>query len=282
MRVTLAKHAGFCFGVKRALDLVTAARRQASGPICTLGPLIHNPQAVARLEEQGIHPIHSLDQVASGATLVIPSHGAAPELLAQAQQRGLHTLDATCPFVANAQDHTRRLAAEGYQVVILGDAGHPEVLGLLGQAGGKAHVVAEPAQAAALKLGGKVGLVTQTTQTGSRLQQVADALLQGAVELRIFNTICAATSQRQAGALELAAQADMMVVVGGRNSANTARLAELCSQVVPTYHVETAAELEAAWFAGVRHAGIAAGASTPDWIIEAVAAAATRLAGGKT
>jgi len=269
MKVTLAKHAGFCFGVKRALEMVLAAREHAAGPLYTLGPLIHNPQVVARLEGQGITPIASPAEAASGGTLVIPSHGCAPKVVESVQQRGLVLLDATCPFVANAQAYTRQLAEEGYEVVILGDEGHPEVRGLLGCAGGKARLFADDESLNARR----VGLVSQTTQTPARLEQAAGRLSTAARELRVFNTICAATSQRQAGALELAGQVGMMVVVGGRNSANTARLCEICSGVVTTHHVEVASELRPEWFSGVSSCGVTAGASTPDWIIEEVMAA---------
>lgn len=273
MKVTVARHAGFCFGVKRALDLVLAAERQGGGPICTLGPLIHNPQVVARLEQDGVRQIAKLDEAPPDSTLVIPSHGATPAVLEEAARRGLRLLDATCPFVANAQTYTRQLAAEGYQVVILGDEGHPEVLGLLGQAAGKAVLAPNEAAVDRLKPARKTALVTQTTQTEANLQAVAARLLPRVHELRVLNTICAATSQRQAGALALAGQVDMMIVVGGRNSANTGRLRELCSQVVTTHHVETAAELDPAWLESVGRVGVTAGASTPDWIIEDVVAA---------
>jgi len=279
MKVTVARHAGFCFGVKRALDLVLAAQREATGPIHTLGPLIHNPQVVARLEEEGVRPLASLADASPGSTVVIPSHGGAPELAPRAAELGLRLLDATCPFVAQAHAYTAQLAGEGYQVVILGDQGHPEVMGLLGQAAGKASLVSDEADLDRLPLTGrKVGLVSQTTQTPAKLQAVAARLVGACHELRVFNTICAATSQRQAGALELAAQVDMMIVVGGRNSANTARLRELCSGLVRTEHVETAAELSPDWFAGVARVGVTAGASTPDWIIREVVASLSQLA----
>ncbi len=285
MEIIVADNAGFCFGVERALEMVMGERRGARAPIYTLGPLIHNPQVVERLRTEGVCQVSSLDEVRAG-TLVIPSHGISPGLGQEARQRGLRLLDATCPFVARAQDHARALAAQGYQVVILGDKGHPEVAGLVGAAGGRALVIEHENELAA---GGtssppvpltRVGLVVQTTQSPARLRAVAAALAERSRELRAFNTICAATSQRQESALRLAQQVDVMVVVGGKNSANTNRLRQLCQQTgVKTHHVETAAELDTDWFRAGARVGVAAGASTPDWIIAEVVEALRAMGG---
>lgn len=287
LKIIVADNAGFCFGVERALEMVMGERErpasagpeQAQRPIHTLGPLIHNPQVVERLREAGVEQVASVEEVASGGTLAIPSHGISPEVLEQARARGLRLLDATCPFVARAQDNVRSLAAEGYQVIILGDKGHPEVAGLVGAAGGRAVVVENEEELASVRLRQRVGLVVQTTQAPARLRAVAGALAERARELRAYNTICAATSQRQESAVRLARQVDVMIVVGGKNSANTNRLRQVCAQAgVETHHVETAAELDPHWFEGKQRVGVTAGASTPDWIINEVVEALRRMA----
>ena len=279
MEIVVADNAGFCFGVERALEMVTRGEEPIDAPIYTLGPLIHNPQVVERLRRQGVRQVSSLDEV-SGGTVVIPSHGVGPAVQRQAREHGLRLLDATCPFVARAQDHARALAAEGYQVVILGDKGHPEVAGLVGAAGEQAVVIEHEDELAAVRVGARVGLVTQTTQATTRLAAVAGALAERSRELRAFNTICAATTQRQESALRLAQQVEVMVVVGGKNSANTNRLRQLCEQTgVRTYHVETAAELDPRWFRNVGRVGVAAGASTPNWLIDEVVQALRGMGG---
>jgi small subunit ribosomal protein S1 len=314
IEIIVADNAGFCFGVERALELVMKERERircaqptgstASGPprrsrarrarpsrrahdepeparppIVTLGPLIHNPQVVERLRAEGVEQVRSVSEVAQG-TMVIPSHGISPELVREARERGLRLLDATCPFVARAQDNVRTLATEGYQVIIVGDRGHPEVAGLVGAAGGAAVVIQDESELDDVQLAARVGLVVQTTQAPARLRAVAGALAERVRELRAYNTICAATSQRQEAAVSLARQVDVMIVVGGKNSANTNRLRQVCAQVgVETHHVETAAELDPAWFAGKSRAGVTAGASTPDWVISDVAEALRRIGG---
>jgi 4-hydroxy-3-methylbut-2-enyl diphosphate reductase len=283
VEIIVADNAGFCFGVERALDMVKGEEEAGPRPIHTLGSLIHNPQVVERLRQEGVRQVSSLDEVAGG-TVVIPSHGVSPEVSRQARDRGLHVADATCPFVARAQDHVRALADGSYQVIILGDKGHPEVAGLVGAAGGQAVVIEHEDELAGIELRPRVGLVVQTTQAPARLGAVAAALAVSARELRAFNTICGATSQRQESALRLAQQVEVMIVVGGKNSANTNRLRQLCEQTgVPTHHVETAAELDPQWFREARKAGVTAGASTPEWLIHEVVEALRHIGGkGRT
>lgn len=279
MEIIVAENAGFCFGVERALELVMGERKRTQAPIMTLGPLIHNPQVVERLREQGVSQVAAVSDVPAEATLVIPSHGISPGVLDEAQARGLRLLDATCPFVARAQDNVRTLVAQGYQVVILGDKGHPEVAGLVGAASGQAAVVQDEAELSQIQVKPRVGLVVQTTQSEARLRGVGGALAERTRELRAYNTICAATSQRQESAVMLAQQVDVMIVVGGKNSANTNRLQQVCAATgVETHHVETAAELEPGWFRGKTRVGVTAGASTPDWIITEVVEALRAIA----
>lgn len=276
--VVVARHAGYCYGVERALRLTDAALRRAGGRVATLGPLIHNPGVVARLRARGVEVVERVEDLADG-TLVLRTHGVPPEVVARARDRGLDVVDATCPFVAVAQRRAAELRAAGYEVVILGEPDHPEVVSLQAVAGEGATVAAD---AAALPLaalrGRRVGLVVQTTQTRANLSAVAAALAPVARELLVANTICDATERRQQAAEELAGEVDVVVVVGGRDSANTARLAQLCRDRQPrTWHVESAAELDPAWFRGARRIGVTAGASTPDEEIEAVVAALKAL-----
>jgi small subunit ribosomal protein S1 len=279
VRIIVAENAGLCFGVKRALELVGRAADNRSRPVYTLGPLIHNPQEIARLEARGIQRADSLDQVAQGA-VVLSAHGVDPEVEVQAGSRGLEVIDATCPFVRRAHGYITTLAQEGYSVVILGDPGHREVEGLAARAGGKAHIVTSAREAEALPFQDRYGLVVQTTQRSETLREVAGALAERCRELRVFNTICEATFSRQESARRLAEQSDLMIVVGGRNSANTARLREICAATdTPTHHIETADELTAEWLAGAATVGVTAGASTPEWIIEEVLRRLRELAG---
>lgn len=276
--VVVARYAGYCYGVERALRLTDAALGRAGGRVATLGPLIHNPGVVARLRERGVEVVASVDDLPAG-TLVLRTHGVPPEVVARAREGGLDVVDATCPFVAVAQRRAAELRAAGYQVVILGEPDHPEVVSLQAVAGEGATVAAD---AAALPLadlrGRRVGVVVQTTQTRANLAAVAAALAPVARELLVANTICDATARRQRAAVELAEAVDAVVVVGGRDSANTARLAQLCRERQPrTWHVESAAELDPTWFAGARRIGVTAGASTPDDEIEAVVAALRAL-----
>ncbi len=276
MQVKVARHAGVCYGVERALQL---AQEAAGGdaPVRTLGPLIHNPQAVAALKNRGVEVAADLDEVDDG-TLVIRSHGVEPAIIDAARAKGLDVVDATCPFVSKAHDAARLLNAEGYAVIIVGEDDHPEVEGICAHAGGNAIVVQEPSELPERFSKRKVGIVVQTTQPPARLAAVVEAVLPRVAELRVYNTICSATTQRQVSAEELAGEVDVMVVVGGHNSGNTTRLAEISSAVNPrTHHVETAEELDASWFEGARLVGVTAGASTPDQQMQGVIAAIEAL-----
>lgn len=270
MKIVVAENAGFCFGVKRALELLSGATKDQSRPVCTLGALIHNPQEIARLRERGVEQVSSLEAVEHGA-VVLSAHGVDPKVEAEARRRGLEVIDATCPFVRRAHAHILALAEDGYQVVVLGDPGHREVEGLAARAGGQAEIVSSAEEAAALPFRERRGLVVQTTQRPETLHEVAAALADRCRELRVFNTICEATASRQESARQLATEVDVMVVVGGRISANTARLRVICTATgTPTHHLETADEIDPAWFQGAGRVGVTAGASTPEWIIAEV------------
>ena len=269
MEVILADYLGFCYGVKRAIKI---ARENASGegsPSCTLGPIIHNPQMVERLREEGIGTVESLDELEQG-TIIIRSHGVGPLIYAEAEKKGLDVVDATCPHVHKAQMSAKALSDKGYMVVIIGEKEHPEVQSIFEWSAHKAVIVETEEEAEALPSCQKMGIVSQTTFSGSRFKEIVGKLLDKSREIKIERTICTATEQRQAAAIELAARVDLMLVIGGKNSANTTRLAQLCAEQCTTYHIETAAELLPQWFDKIEKIGITAGASTPDWIIKEV------------
>ena len=281
VEIVVARYAGYCYGVERALGKTEEALESAEGPVSSLGPIIHNPAVVGQLEERGVAVVAGADEARSG-TLIVRTHGVPPGVVQRARERGLEVVDATCPFVAAAQRRAASLQQAGYAVVILGERDHPEVAGLQGFAGPGAVVVEEAAELPLDELlGRRIGLVVQTTQTRANLAGVAAALAPVARELLVYNTVCDATEKRQNAACELAAEADVVVVVGGRNSANTARLARLCEGLQPrTHHIESAAELRPEWLAGASRVGVTAGASTPDEEIEATVQAILDSCGG--
>lgn len=271
MKAIRAKRAGACYGVQRALDLALETAADG-GRASTLGPLIHNPQVVSQLAERGIHAIESPAEAQAGA-IIIRSHGVTPSVRRAIEARGLPVVDATCPHVARAQKAAAKLAQSCGQVVVVGEAGHPEVEGLVAcatEAGGSVVVAASAADVPAV-MEGKVGVVVQTTQTREALAEVLAALDERKVEVEVKDTVCLATRERQESAAALAGEVDAMVVIGGRNSSNTTRLAEICSAACGnTHHIERAEELDRAWLKGCETVGITAGASTPEDQIAAV------------
>lgn len=271
MKVVLAENAGACYGVQRALDLALEASEGASAAF-TLGPLIHNPGVVADLEARGVFVADSLDGVGEG-TVIIRSHGVTPDVLDAVNASGLEVVDATCPHVARAQKAAAELAAEGCRVIVVGEPGHPEVEGLRAHAereGAKVDVVAAPEDVPA-GLCVPIGIVVQTTQRRENLDAVVGAVRAQGIEPLVKKTICSATRLRQDAAARLAGEVDAIVVIGGRNSSNTTRLAEICRDACErTFHVESADELDVAWFAGCEAVGVTAGASTPENQIRAV------------
>jgi 4-hydroxy-3-methylbut-2-en-1-yl diphosphate reductase len=276
--VKIAKTAGFCWGVRRTVDKVMeVAEQRHGGPVVTLGPIIHNPQAVARFREKGVGTVNAVSDVADGTTVVVRTHGAVREEMEQADERGLEVVDGTCPYVKYPQAVAQRLSREGYHVVIVGDGNHAEIKGVLSYAEGPCTVVKPGGPIPAIDAN-KVAVIAQTTCIGADFERVVGALAARHKEVRAVNTICNDTEERQADARALAREVDAVVVVGGKNSANTRHLAEICRDIQPrTWHVETEAELEPGWFDGCRVVGLSAGASTPDWVVEGVAAWLRRL-----
>ncbi len=272
MIIYRAKKAGFCFGVKRAIELALRTAQQSSKPIYSLGPLIHNTQVVNSLAQKGIKTIDSLEQAQAGGTLLIRSHGESRNVLEAAQIQGLQIVDATCPFVQKAQNTAAQMWAQGKKVIIFGNKEHPEVKGILSWTNNQAVVIKNQAEAEQLELNQEpAGLLAQTTQVLAKFQSIAKILQQKTSDLEIVNTICHATAKRQEAAVELAKTVEAMVVIGDPQSANTAKLTELCKGTgTTTYQVETADNINPLKLAGVRTIGITAGASTPQQIIEAV------------
>jgi (E)-4-hydroxy-3-methyl-but-2-enyl pyrophosphate reductase len=278
MEVIVADNAGFCFGVKRAIKMATDTLDQAPGPVKSLGQLIHNPQVVSLFQRRGLDVVCDLGELPSDSTVVIRSHGVGPEVKLEAMKRSLNVVDTTCPFVTKAQQYAAKLIAENYKVVVIGDAHHPEVIGVVAHTEGKAIVLDSVAEAEKLKFIPRMGVVFQTTHSIGHVQEIVGALLKRGKEVRVFNTLCGATTSMQKTAVELAPTVEAMVIIGGRQSANTAQLAEVCRRVNPrVLQVESADEVDEAWFRGIRRVGVSAGASTPDEVIAEVVARLTDI-----
>jgi 4-hydroxy-3-methylbut-2-enyl diphosphate reductase len=269
MEIVLAKSAGFCFGVKRATQMAFDASSQHE-QIHSLGPLIHSPQVVEQLEQQGVRVCKQVAEI-PGGPVVVRSHGITADEMHEIEVQNLEIIDATCPFVKKAQDFAAKLSDDGYLLVLVGEADHPEVQGIYSYAKGEAVVITKAEEVQSLPNNSKIGIIAQTTQPLENLQEIVSACLAKAKELRVYNTICDATTLRQREARQIAAEVDLMLVVGGFNSANTSRLARLCEeQQSCTHHIETARQLQDDWFVGKKRVGITAGASTPAWIIDEV------------
>ena len=277
--IVIARNAGACYGVNRALEMARGAAGNP-GPVHTLGPLIHNPRVVDDLTIQGVAVADTLDE-AGGGTLVLRSHGTAPQIVDEATKRGFTVVDATCPYVSKVQRKARQLAEAGYAVVIIGEPGHAEVEGIRAWGGEAVVAVADVPGKLPDDLPSKVGVVIQTTQSADRVDAVLDALRGRVDELRVEETVCFATQERQAAAAELSARVELMIVIGGRNSGNTRRLYEICkARCEATHPIESDVEIDPSWLDGVERIGITAGASTPQEHIDAVRDRVRELAGG--
>ncbi|MBI5870332.1 MAG: 4-hydroxy-3-methylbut-2-enyl diphosphate reductase [Actinobacteria bacterium] len=273
MKILISQRGGYCYGVQRALDIAHRAASDSPGPIKTLGPIIHNPGVVRELADAGVSPVEDLEGI-TGGTVILRTHGVTPAVIADAKGRGLAIVDATCPYVKVAQEKASFLGEQGYLTIILGEHEHPEVVALVANAGKKTVVVENVDELDMDAVHGKrVGVVVQTTQASTNLAALAARLAPACRELLIYNTMCNATQKCQDEALSLARQADAVIVIGGRNSANTTRLSQLCQEVQEkTYHIEDVGELQPGWFEGAETVAITAGASTPPEQMEAAAA----------
>ncbi len=283
-QIILASHMGFCFGVRRAVDIVEKARQSLDGPVTTLGAIIHNEQVVEHHKSLGIGLCHELTDVHDG-TVVLSAHGVSPAVEQQAAAQGLNVINATCPYVAKLHKAAVQQVKLGYTVVLLGDSGHSEVKGTVGaieHAGGTVSVISDAGAASSVPYTKHIALLSQTTQKLSTLTGVAAALVPLCQELHVINTICHATEELQSSARLMAQQVEVAVVIGGKNSANTKRLRDICeAEGTKAYHIETSSELLPEWFDGVTRIGITAGASTPDWLIRDVTAALQQMTGAE-
>ena len=281
MEVTVAKSAGFCFGVKRAVDTVYREIESGEKPVYTFGPIIHNEQVVEDLENRGVQVIHSEDELEglSGGTVVIRSHGVSRDVCEKIEARGMKIVDATCPFVKKIHRIVDEEGRKGRHVVIIGSADHPEVQGIMGWASGPVTVMhtAEEAESFVPENGKPISIVAQTTFNYNKFKELVEILCKKRYDNSvlnigdILNTICNATEERQKEAQNIAGEVDTMLVIGGRHSSNTQKLFEICKEECGnTYYIQTPVDLDSEMFHHSSYVGITAGASTPKKIIEEV------------
>jgi len=261
--IIVAEAQGFCWGVRRALDIV-----DQYGPVSILGDLIHNKQVVQELEQKEKRVIHDVTGEEK-TPIVITAHGTTAEKLANLDDLGMDVVDTTCPLVSAIYRAGKKLEAEGYHIVIIGDKKHIEVKGIASRMH-EPILINDEKEISQVNFPDKVGVICQSTFSQNKLERLIELMRPEVKELKVKNTICSPTKNRQLAAEELAQTVEIMIVIGGYHSSNTKKLVELSLQYVESYHIETAAELNSDWFAGKAEVGIIAGASTPDWIIEGV------------
>ncbi len=269
MKIHLTESAGCCFGVKRAITMALEAAASGDRPLYMLGDIVHNEHVVRQITASGIRVVDSLDQIDSGA-LLIRAHGAVPDQYDAAQKKGLHILDATCPLVLEIHNIARELQRDGYTIIVIGDHGHDEVVGIAGQVQTNL-IVATPEDAEKLEKISRIGVVVQSTQNIDDVQHIIGVLAGKCRELRFVNTICPATTARQRDIRRLPQEYDVVIIIGSFTSANTCRLTEISRGINPrTYQVESADDVQSIWFEGAASVGVSAGASTPDDVIQSV------------
>jgi 4-hydroxy-3-methylbut-2-enyl diphosphate reductase len=277
MQIIRANEMGFCFGVRRAVEMMEESVRER-GPMVSLGSVVHNPQIVGKLRDEGLDVIKDPREV-GGRPVAITAHGVSRQVIQDLETSGAEIIDTTCPIVTRSQQWAHRLSEEGFAVVVFGDPNHKEVRGVLGWAHGSVQVWSSEDDVTLLPDGfpSRVGVLSQTTETEARFASFVKRLLETNMdrisELRVLNTLCHATTSQQATTMHLANEVSLMIVVGGRESANTRHLAVVSRECgVETYHIETADEVKAEWLNGHEKVGVTAGASTPDFIIDEVVA----------
>jgi 4-hydroxy-3-methylbut-2-enyl diphosphate reductase len=274
MKIVLAESYGFCFGVKRAIKIAEDNRNSA-----TYGPLIHNANEIDRLKNDfNVALSENLDSFRAGDTAVIRTHGIPKQELSTLNERNVNVIDATCPYVTKPQQICEEMSAQGYDIVIFGDESHPEIKGVKSYAIGNVFVVNSPSEIDSLRLREKVATVAQTTRKIEDYEHIVGKLMASHKEVRVFNTICNATFDNQDAVRDLAQKADVMIVIGGKNSSNTKQLHSIAKEYChDSYHIESQDDLQSNWFEGKNLCGISAGASTPDWIIDDVIAKITLM-----
>lgn len=271
MEVLLAEEFGFCFGVERAVEMVEEAVA-SGGVVRSLGPLIHNSQEMQRLAEQGVQTIDAPAEAGAGVTAVIRAHGVTPQVQRELESRAAKVVDATCPFVTKVQKLAERAAAQGRDIVLVGNPDHPEMIGVVGYAPDNTYVVRDASEVEKLPNLHEPLVVSQTTLKLQTFLDAAEAVrLKADAEPQIVNTICSATRDRQDAARALAGEVEAFYIIGGRHSSNSVKLLAVCKeQCDRSYLIETAAEINPADLAGLSRVGVTAGASTPNWLINQV------------
>src|SRR3989344_3781894 len=269
MKIIISPKQGMCFGVKRALEIAEKASKEKGSRIFTYGPLVHNKEAVYALERKGISVVDSIKDMNKGDVVLIRTHGISDKEMEMIRSKGVGVIDATCPFVSKAKKEAKEMEKQGFRVVILGQKEHPEVKGI-SESLKSPFIIGSPDELNSIGKQRRVGLISQTTQSEGMFNETVQKLKRTGAELKISNTICNATAERQSSAIQTANDSDLMIVVGDKSSANTIKLAELCSEITETKQIESVSELEEYWFSGRSTVGITAGASTPDWVVEKV------------
>lgn len=273
MEVRIAENAGFCFGVKRAMKMAwDELENKSENDVYSLGPLIHNKQAVNRYKEKGLMEKDSLEKIPNNSKLIIRSHGVAENIYTESQSKNMKIVDTTCPFVKKIHDIVKDYYDKGYKIIIVGNATHPEIIGINGWCNNEAYVIncLEEIDNITFNSNNKYCVVSQTTFNLELFDKIVDTLKSKTDNLTVKNTICFATKERQLAANDLAKEVDCMVVIGGKHSSNTQKLVNICEDLVPTFSIETKEELNKDDFKNFKVAGVTAGASTPDWIIDEV------------
>lgn len=267
MKIVVAENAGFCFGVKRAVKIALDAAKR--GKVYTLGALIHNPPMVKEMRSKGVIAVDDFKKL-NHARVIIPSHGISPRVLKEIKSKVKEIIDATCPFVKIAREEAVKLGRECEHLIIVGDRTHPEIRGILPFLKKNVIVVRDASELPSQSFG-SCGVIAQTTMSEEIFKQVIGKLKNCSKRVKVVNTICDATRRRQDSTLKLLKDVDIMIVIGGHNSANTRRLLELCLRNRKTaYQVENVGELKAEWFKDCKNVGITAGASTPPWMIKKI------------
>lgn len=272
MNIKLSKNAGFCFGVKRAMNTAWDEVNGATTDIYALGPLIHNKQAVSKYEEKGLKTVEEIDEIPPNQNMIIRSHGVAEKIYTLADEKGLRVIDTTCPFVKKIHNIVNENYKNGYKIIVIGDANHPEVIGINGWCNNEATVIKTVEDVNSLEIDSvsKYCVVAQTTINSLLYNDIIEAISEKLKNVDYNDTICSATKTRQQAARELSQEVECMVVIGGKHSSNTQKLVKVCEEYVPTFAIETKEEIDKEEISKYNNVGITAGASTPDWIIEEV------------
>ena len=268
MLIKKAKSYGFCFGVKRAVEIAENSKNAV-----TLGPLIHNPLEIERLSKNyNVKFVNSIEEVNDSIKrVIVRTHGIPKDKYKELLQKNIEVIDATCPFVKKPQEIVEEMSKEGYDIVIFGDENHPEIQGVKSYSvHDRVYVVLDVEQLKTIKLRDKIATVAQTTRKISDYLKITNYLIENYKEVRVFNTICNATFENQDAVRELSKEADIMIIVGGKNSSNTKQLFNIAKENTEAYLVESEDEIKKEWFEGKKICGISAGASTPEWLVEKI------------